>query len=494
MPYPEIHFLMWKDDVDLWNLLTEFTSQSRPDAGGGQDVKDKRDSGIEKDIRDSGTEKDFRDNGTEKDIRDSGTERDFMDCGTDGPTKGHRGRDTEYHNRGPGDTRTDMDSGTEEDTRTDTGDRKDKALRPRKGSAPRRRMAYRAKKSMDKQSREGEKTVDDQRGRTVACGRRSLTARVVVLGDDRVLGRLCRSHHSIREKESKQPILSKSLDLQLYYVPVTDRTSSLRSTENLFPEDLGFSLASHLGKVDPWYDIEVCSLGATISDLSDMPPLTSGQPSEMSFFLLDTLCYFLRCGTQPVKLPLYRVKMTRGSSEVTEVFVSHLEAEVPEFRHLKDTTSTKRSLTWKLKAPSKPCGGFLSISYSTASSSRRDVVKGEATLTFAAVVFSEPASSTAGEDFLSVQFLSLNQDNKTRIQTRSLSIRTLENRTLDVVLDRDVRRRYTHIHRLDISPCLDPADRMLSRFSSSMDWELPERRHPDPLLHLPLNTFTGARN
>lgn len=42
------------------------------------------------------------------------------------------------------------------------------------------------------------------------------------------------------------------------------------------------------------------------------------EPVEPDVFLLDTLCYYLRCGTQPVNLPLYSVKVrcTTGTLQV----------------------------------------------------------------------------------------------------------------------------------------------------------------------------------
>ncbi|XP_031160555.1 phosphoinositide 3-kinase regulatory subunit 6-like [Sander lucioperca] len=55
------------------------------------------------------------------------------------------------------------------------------------------------------------------------------TARVVVLGDDRAMGRLARAYYSIRERESKHLILTKKLNLRLYYIPVTDVQPSLSS-------------------------------------------------------------------------------------------------------------------------------------------------------------------------------------------------------------------------------------------------------------------------
>uniref|UniRef100_A0A7N8XYR2 Phosphoinositide-3-kinase, regulatory subunit 6b n=1 Tax=Mastacembelus armatus TaxID=205130 RepID=A0A7N8XYR2_9TELE len=127
--------------------------------------------------------------------------------------------------------------------------------------------------------------------------RKRLTARVLVMGDDRVLGRLSRAYHSIRETEAKLLIVTKKLNLQFYYVPVTD-------LDIWTPFRL--SLAFLLGRVDPWYNGNVNSLGATISKL---PVMVTSDRNEQSLFLLDNLCYYLRYGTQPVNLPLYSVKV-----------------------------------------------------------------------------------------------------------------------------------------------------------------------------------------
>lgn len=46
------------------------------------------------------------------------------------------------------------------------------------------------------------------------------------------------------------------------------------------------------------------------------------KPSKHNLFLLDTLCYYLRCGSQHVKLPLYSVKVKpSGLSSLTEMLL-----------------------------------------------------------------------------------------------------------------------------------------------------------------------------
>ncbi|KAI4785856.1 hypothetical protein KUCAC02_037506 [Chaenocephalus aceratus] len=102
--------------------------------------------------------------------------------------------------------------------------------------------------------------LDENRGRH--------TARVVVLGDDRVLGRLSRAYHSIRKRESKHLILTNKLNIRLYYIPVTDGDPSLSSTGSPCQDGGTLSLSSLLGRVDPWYNSNINSLGAAISKLT----------------------------------------------------------------------------------------------------------------------------------------------------------------------------------------------------------------------------------
>ncbi|TKS91512.1 Phosphoinositide 3-kinase regulatory subunit 5 [Collichthys lucidus] len=262
--------------------------------------------------------------------------------------------------------------------------------------------------------------------------RRRHTARVVVMGDDRVLGTLTRAYCLIRERESKRLVLTKRLDIRFYYIPVTDvEPSSIPPSRPCQDEDR-LSLASLLGRVDPWYNSNINSLGAEISKLSR----THSEPSEQNLFLLDSLCYYLRCGKQPVNIPLYSVKMTCSSGDVDEVFVSHLEAEIPEFKHLKENSPS--------------------------------------------------------QDYLSVRFDSVNPKYNTKIQTQNISIRTMEHRTLSVRLDKDSRRRYTDVQRIEISPCLDPGCSVWSRFSVSGKQEQSLSKFLNTVLSLPINTFTGV--
>ncbi|XP_030262855.1 phosphoinositide 3-kinase regulatory subunit 6 [Sparus aurata] len=294
-----------------------------------------------------------------------------------------------------------------------------------------------------------------------------------------VTRRLARAYHSIRERGSKCLVLTKKLNLQLYYIPVTDVEAplcpSVSYTESL---NTTLSLASLLGRVDPWYNSRINSLSAAISKLGG-----TSEPSPQNLYLLDTLCYYLRCGTQPVNLLLYSVKMTRSSCNVTsvveEVFVSHLEAELPQFRHLKEK-SAKGPHARRKKSTADVFGAVMSVSYTKTSLSKRDVVKakGEAPMACGAVITPELAAVATGKDNLNVRVDSVNPGHNKQIQTQNISIRTLEQRTLSVCLDRDSRRTYTDVQRIEMYPCLDPGCSIRSRFSFSSEREPPLSKYP----------------
>ncbi|XP_063758980.1 phosphoinositide 3-kinase regulatory subunit 6 isoform X2 [Eleginops maclovinus] len=354
MPFPEINFLLWREDEDLWNLLAKIARSSCSNSTSVEEENDKwesvqsRDSGIGKDLKDS-----------------------YCDDTAKPPVRN-------------------------------------------RGSAIARRNAYRTLKSADKLSLVREK-MDAFPGSSPVLGedRTRHTARVVVLGDNRVLGRLSGVYQSIRERESKYLILTNKLNIRLYYIPVTDGDPSISQPGGSCQDGGGLSLASLLGEVDPWYNSNINSLGAAISKLTGKKAKHSESPAP-NLYLLDTLCYYLRCGTQPVNLPLYSVKITRSSSDrrpaVEDVFVSHLEADIPEFRHLKDKLFSKEMSVWQRKQNTKVLGSFISVSYTKISLSKREVVDGEAAMTCGVVVTSELAALTTGVNHLAVRFYSVNPE------------------------------------------------------------------------------------
>ncbi|XP_038550309.1 phosphoinositide 3-kinase regulatory subunit 6 [Micropterus salmoides] len=431
LPFPKINFLLWKDKEDLSNLLINFARRCYPDSS--VDEEDKRDS-----VR----------------SEDSGIERDQKECGFDD---------------------------------------KDRQLVRNSALAVSRRNALKSTKSGHRRRLVSKRTEEfSRKSPAVEEDKRRHTARIAVMGDDRVLGILTNAYHSIRE--SKRLIMTKKLNLQFYYIPVTDVLPMLRSPDSPCQNDGRLSLASYLGRVDPWYNSTVNGLGAAIPKLAE-PHSHHRQPSMQNLFLLDTLCYYLRCGTQPVNLPLYSVKMTCSSCDgravVKEVFVSHLEADIPDFRHLKESSLRKPSSRRRTSAV-EVFGAVISVSYTKISLSKREVVKGEAPMTCGVVITSEPAAVTSGENYLTVRFNSLNPVFNTEIQTQNISFRTIEQRTLSVCLDKDIRRTYTDVRRVEISPCLDPGCSIQSWFDVSSEGGLPLSRYLDKDLSLPINTFSGV--
>ncbi|KAG7475392.1 phosphoinositide 3-kinase regulatory subunit 6-like [Solea senegalensis] len=381
--YPEIKFIMWTNEVDLCNLLANFTLRSRS-------------------------------NSTDKDEDDMGNSED-------GEVRRHRG-----------------DSST------------DDTKRPRNSSlAISRRNAYRKGNSAGRLNLMTE-NIDACPGSSPVfmedCRRR--TARVVVMGDNRVLGRLTKAYHSIRARESKHLTLTKRLNLQLYYIPVTDVEPPLSSPDRL-------SLSSLLGRTDPWYNSNINSLRAAIA-MQNGQCSNHSESAEQNHFLLDTLCYYLRCGTKPVNLPLYSVKVSRKNLTVVVY------------------------------------GGVITVKYTETSLSKRKVVRGEAPMSCGVVVTSEPAATTAGEDYLTVRFDRMNPGGNTKIKTQNISIRTMEHRSLSVCLDKDSRRTYTDVQKVEISPCLDPGCSIRSMFTISSERPLPLSKYLNKVLSLPINTFTGV--
>lgn len=63
--------------------------------------------------------------------------------------------------------------------------------------------------------------------------------------------------------------MTKKLNLQFYYIPVTDVLPMLRSPDSPCQNDGRLSLASYLGRVDPWYNSTVNGLGAAIPKLAE---------------------------------------------------------------------------------------------------------------------------------------------------------------------------------------------------------------------------------
>ncbi|XP_010872811.3 phosphoinositide 3-kinase regulatory subunit 6 isoform X2 [Esox lucius] len=307
------------------------------------------------------------------------------------------------------------------------------------------------------------------------------TVHIVMMGDDRVLGRLAKALYYIRKQEAKQIMSTKRVNLEIYYVPVTDEPimNSPRTTTQV---QNNLSLALFLGKIDPWYESNINSLGIVIPKLA-VTQSSHSRSSEPNHFLADVLSYYLRCGLQPVYFPLYSVKISvsgMDGSPVEEVFVSHLEAEFPDLKTLNKRQTGKSLGT---------CGALVSVNYRKVSLSKQEVIKEMSVISYGVVVTAISPNET-DLDVLTVNFDTLNS-RCCMIRTQNISIRILEDKTFNVCLDKDYRRTYTNVQSMEISPCLDPVN-CIQTISKSEGTGL--SKYFCKSLHLPINTFTGSHH
>ncbi|XP_059201221.1 phosphoinositide 3-kinase regulatory subunit 6 isoform X2 [Centropristis striata] len=328
---------------------------------------------------------------------------------------------------------------------------------------------------------------------------RHFTARIVVMGDDRVLGRMAKAYYFFRKREARRLFLTMKVNLQFYYIPVCRATNSISSIkENLHQSKENLcNLGSYLSMVDPWYNSNINSLGCMIPKLAKM--MNPGRPKEP--FVSDVISYYVRTGQQPVYFTIYFVKITFTSQTkepVEDVFLTHLEMEFPEFRQISASIREKPK-----KSSGELCGAVVSMNYRKVTLSGRDIDKGVSVRTTGAQINAIP--SNEAED-LNCLTLTLNETpiktkNSTvesKIRSTNIKIRTLESRAFTVTLDRDCRRTYRDVQSIEISPCLDPGYCVQKTMRSKVNRSKPGEdkdaglsKYLNKGLPLPINTFAG---
>ncbi|XP_029367869.1 phosphoinositide 3-kinase regulatory subunit 6 isoform X2 [Echeneis naucrates] len=328
---------------------------------------------------------------------------------------------------------------------------------------------------------------------------RQFTARIVAIGDDRVLGRLAKAYYLFRKREARRLFLTMKVNLQFYYVPVCKSPTDISSVKENHPLNRNScSLGSYLSMVDPWYNCNINSLGSMIPKLAMMHQANPVRPKEP--FISDVLSYYVRTGQQSVYFTIYFVKLTFTSMKepVEDVFLTHLGMEFPEFRHLSASVRDKHK-----KSSGEIAGAVVSMNYKKVTLSGRDVEKGISLRMSGAQINAIPLSEA--ED-LNCLTLTLNESStKTKqsaveptIRTSKIKIRTLESRSFTVTLDRDCRRTYRDVQSIEITPCLDPGycvqKAMRSKFSVTEDKNPGLSKYMNKGLPLPINTFAGIIN
>ncbi|XP_039559702.1 phosphoinositide 3-kinase regulatory subunit 6 isoform X8 [Passer montanus] len=165
------------------------------------------------------------------------------------------------------------------------------------------------------------------------------TARVVLLGDDRILGRLARAFHSLRKREARRVFLTPRLDLQFYHIPVVPSAAA----DHAGPEEL-CEVAGYLGRADPWYESNINTLSHMIPKLATMP-WSPSRALVTDPFLTDVIAYYARMGTQPVCFQLHSAKLLfqdPAQEPAEDVFLTELLTQVQDSPSHRELSTTKR--------------------------------------------------------------------------------------------------------------------------------------------------------
>ncbi|XP_010841326.1 PREDICTED: phosphoinositide 3-kinase regulatory subunit 6 isoform X3 [Bison bison bison] len=336
------------------------------------------------------------------------------------------------------------------------------------------------------------------------------TARVLVLGDDRMLGRLARAYRNLRKRETQRFCLTPRLSLQLYYIPLLAPETSAASRRS----ELG-ELAAFLGRADPWYEGIVNSLWATIHKLAEMP-LSLDTSQTVDPFILDAITYYVRMGTQPVYFQIYTVKIFSGDlsqDPAEDIFLTELKVKIQDSKFPKDSFSPRR------RGMAEGPGAELSICYQKALLSHRTR---EVTVSLRAtglVLKTLPASDTEvsgptlctptaapDTDHMCLK-VSVTEIVKTSnlagrsfsvvtntFRTANIQIQSQDRRLLTLLLDKDSCRTYKDVVRFEVAPCPEPCSRtqkskVLGLSSHQQEMER-NKAKVKPLL-IPINTFSG---
>ncbi|NWZ13385.1 PI3R6 kinase, partial [Agelaius phoeniceus] len=330
------------------------------------------------------------------------------------------------------------------------------------------------------------------------------SARVVLLGDDRILGRLAQAFHSLRKREARRVFLTPRLDLQFYHIPVVPAQPQ-PSAAHAGPEEL-CEVAGYLGRADPWYESNINTLCHMIPKLATM---VGGKPSHPSralvtdLFLTDVIAYYARMGTQPVCFQVHSVKVLfqdPAQDPAEDVFLTELLTQVQDSPSPRELSTTKRKST--LDGP----GMDLTVTYRRVVLSERQKELALSLRSSGLLMKAIPAEEAAGPGCLTVTITEIIRTSNLagrsfsavahRFRTRSIKVRSAEQRPFTVRLDKDSRRTYRDVIGLEVSPCLEPSYCLQKTRTTKCSPEETEdvglvKYLPKSLL-LPINTFAGV--
>nr|XP_057934534.1 phosphoinositide 3-kinase regulatory subunit 6 isoform X2 [Doryrhamphus excisus] len=327
---------------------------------------------------------------------------------------------------------------------------------------------------------------------------RHFTARMVIIGSDSVVNRLAKAYYYLRKREARRRFLTMKVNLQFYYIPVCAAPTVVSShKENHQLKQSSCTLGSYLSRVDPWYNCNINSLGCMIPKLAKMQqtnPASSKEP-----FVSDVISYYVRMGQQPVYFNIYFVKITFTASTrepVEDVFLTHLEVDVSELRPSQAPMREKQK-----KSVADQCGALVCISYKKVTLSGRDADRGMPVRTTGVHISAIPSNATEDLNCLTLTFKEApakakNNNVESKIRSNNITICSLESQSwLTVTIDRDSKRTYNNVQRIEIVPCLDPGycvqKSMMSKLNLDEDKDAGLSKYMSKGLPLPVNTFAG---
>uniref|UniRef100_A0A8B9S153 Phosphoinositide-3-kinase regulatory subunit 6 n=1 Tax=Accipiter nisus TaxID=211598 RepID=A0A8B9S153_9AVES len=318
------------------------------------------------------------------------------------------------------------------------------------------------------------------------------TARIVLLGDDRILGRLAQAYHSLRKRETRRVFLTPRLNLQFYYIPV-DHTATGQ-------EDL-CEVAGYLGRADPWYESNINTLCHMIPKLAAMP----SSPSKhlvTDLFITDVIAYYVRMGIQPVCFQVYAVKIffnDPAQEPAEDVFLTELRTQVQE-------SISHRGVSGALEP-------FLQVVVSNRAKELAMSLRATGLVMKAIPADESEASSSCCSLPLSPYLVCLNVNITeivrinnlsgrsfsavaNRLKTRNIKIRSTEQRPFMVCLDKDSRRAYRNVISVEVSPCPEPSyclqKTRTMKFNLHKTEDVGLVKYMPRSLLLPINTFAGV--
>nr|XP_033815905.1 phosphoinositide 3-kinase regulatory subunit 6 isoform X2 [Geotrypetes seraphini] len=331
------------------------------------------------------------------------------------------------------------------------------------------------------------------------------TARIVVLGDDRVLGRLAKAYYSLRKSEARRPLLTVKANLQFYYIPVLDlqqHSSATNEHTTLYRMEC-CEVSMYLGKVDPWYESNISTLCHMIPKLATMPSSPSKQLASDPF-ITDVTSYYVRMGMQPVCFQIYKVKIhfsDVSQDSVEDVFLTELRADIQDHMLPKESMLTRKKMN--VESP----GTDILINYKKTSLSSRE--KEVNTLLHSSRLMMKAIPTAETEDLVCLN-VSITEVIKTtnlsgrsfctntstiRTSTIEIKIKSMAHRTFTVCLDKDSRRVYNSVVRMEVSPCLEPDYCMqkmkVMQLSPDVHEDVGLTKYMSKSLLLPINTFAG---